>query len=234
MDSGSGVDLISKTRNYKIKIIPLIIIKNHLLNEFLYPYFFSYNHDMTDLGINSSTTLIKSYNEDQKLGYKSPSTLGTVENEDDMIKLLFLKFHEYGHSKFKKNFYTEKSPRYFLDENFEIIDNEDKSRNQTEYLYNVGESGAAIEYYIFKDNDAVNKIINTPADLSKFDNIELYIQNNFEELRKIYKSICEDEEQSNNYTRMEKKNLQSIIPKINLDEILNEPKFYEFGLIDDH
>ena len=207
LGSGSGIDLISHTLNYKIKTIPLIVIKNHLLNKYIYPYFFSYNHDMTHLVINSSMTLIKSYNEDKKLGYKSPSTLGSVENKSDMIKLLFLKFNIYGHSKFEKNFNKEKYPCYCLDENYEIIYIDDKPKNKKEYFYYLGESETVIEYYIFKDNDAVNKIIDSPEDLSKFDNIELYMQNNFEELRKIYKSICEDDGQSNNY-KMEKKKLQ--------------------------
>ena len=39
LNSGSGIDLTTKFECYKIRMIPLIEIKYHLLKKFFYPYF---------------------------------------------------------------------------------------------------------------------------------------------------------------------------------------------------
>ena len=48
------------------------------------------------------------------------------------------------------------SPRYFLDDDFDIIDNQNMDKNQIQN--DEGESGEAIEYYLFKEKSSVDKI----------------------------------------------------------------------------
>ena len=239
LNSGCGVDLLSYTRYYKIKDIPLIGIKNHILNDHFCPYFFSYESFNKIIGTNICQTLIKSYNEKNKLGYRSSCTLGTTPNKDDTIKLLSLKFHEYVHSEFNKNLYAEISPIYVMDENFNIFDNEKKIKPKEELLYNEGELGKTVEYYIFQDVDAIRKIVKSEYNLSELNNIELYKQDNFSKLRRIYKRITEDiflPTKLTNDIQKEIKQRNIPIPRINLKDkkILNESKFYELGIFEDY
>ena len=121
LNSGSGEDLLTKEKYYKIRMIPLIEIKYHLLKEFFYPYFFTYDSNDNKLALTNVDTQILSFNESNKIGYSKPKKLGEVSNENNMIKLAFLKFHEYAHIKFKGNYSFKLDPRYLLDDNLQLI-----------------------------------------------------------------------------------------------------------------
>lgn len=63
LNSGGGTDIISTKTWYKIKMIPLVLIQKHILNDFN-PYFFTYySSDTANLAFNEMQTHLKSYNE---------------------------------------------------------------------------------------------------------------------------------------------------------------------------
>jgi hypothetical protein len=127
LNSGGSNEFISNQSWYKLKMIPLIEIKRHLLNEY-YPYFFIYDIAHEALALNSSQTLIKSFNESCLKRYENifikEKSIKDTESTDNTIKIFFLKFHENGHSKYKGNLRLEKSPRFILKNNLRTLDND--------------------------------------------------------------------------------------------------------------
>ena len=63
LNSGSGKDHITKEEHYKIRMIPLIEIKYHLLKKFFHPYFFTYDSNNNIMALNNAHTQIISFNE---------------------------------------------------------------------------------------------------------------------------------------------------------------------------
>jgi len=187
LNSGSDIDYLSKSNCYKIRTIPLIEIQNHLLNEFFYPYFFSYESENNTDAVNSAATHIKSYNESRECGYIKPKTLGTVENTQNMIKLTFRKFHEGAHTKYKGDYNYKIEPRYSLNYNLDLIDNK-KNKFSYEMKSEIeGEAGEDLLFYIFNDYKTCLKLYSSNEDLSELYDINLFIQGNFDDLRRIVK-----------------------------------------------
>ena len=205
LNSGSGNDFETKNDYYKIRMIPLIEIKYHILKKFFYPYFFTYNSNNNILALNNVHTQIISYNESNDIGYINPKYLAKIYSENNTIKLSFLKFHEQAHVKFFTNYDDKLEPRYLLNDNFEIIDNIDKSEsnNPDDSLLNSGESGNALEYFIFNDFNAFNKLMRTNKKLKELNNINLLVENNFKQLRKIVEEVTKDIKVKVPYNNME-------------------------------
>jgi len=121
-NSGAGRDLFTSKSFYQIKLIPLISIKNHILNDFS-QYFYIFNpNNYSTLAYTNPQTNLKSYNEfclkngAEDIAYHQ-SNLNTV-------KILYLKFHECSHSKFSGNFNFESSPQLVLKRNLNKLLND--------------------------------------------------------------------------------------------------------------
>ena len=190
LNSGSGEDFLTKAQYYKIKIVPLIEIKFHLLKEFFYPYFFTYDSNNNIMALYNCNTQILSFNESDDVGYTMPKNLCETQDESNMIKLSFLKFHEQAHVKFKENYDDRLDPQYFLDENLNLIDNRISSKNSEISLS--GESGNALEYYIFNDYFTLDRLMKSKEDLSPLNNVDLLIHDNFNELRNIIQELTKN------------------------------------------
>ena len=182
LNSGSGEDYLTKAEHYKIRMIPLIEIKYHLLKKFFYTYFFTFNSNNNIMALSNVHTQILSFNESVDIGYWRPKRLSELSSQNNMIKLAFLKFHEYAHTKFHGNFENKMEPRFLLDANFQLIDNK-KRKNSDLDSPNAGESGNALEYFIFQDYTTLDKLMNSKEDLSPLNDSTLLIQDNFDKLR---------------------------------------------------
>ena len=193
MNSGSGEDYITLSEHYKIKIIPLIIIKFHLIKEYFHHYFFTFNSNNNTMALNNKNTQILSFNESKDIGYTEPETLSKIPDENNMIKLAFLKFHEHAHIKFKGNYDYKLAPRYLLNYNFELIDNKYENKNNENIeIFCAGESGNALEFFVFNDYSTLEKLMKSKKDLSNLNNINLLIQDNFDELRNLVQEFIKD------------------------------------------
>ena len=122
LNSGGGTDIISTKTWYKIKMIPLVLIQKHILNDFN-PYFFTYySSDTANLAFNEIQTHLKSYNE----FYIRRNDENVSINKSDLntVKILYLKFHEYGHSKYRGGFKMNLSPQFLLKNNLSVLNND--------------------------------------------------------------------------------------------------------------
>ena len=246
LNGGAGKDIITSKTWYKIKMIPFILIQEHLLKDFS-PYFFIYSSsNLGNLAFNEPQTHIKSYNE---YYYKKKNEkVAFHESELNTVKILFLKFHEYSHSKFSCGDMMISSPEFLYKKNLTILDNnisfpEKIVRGEIKYLYknffekkpesqvnqkllnfqfgifineinnedeenylgeiyhieedeeddfyynnpldtSCGESGFAIEYYLANNYFCVNGIINYNGNLSKLLDVNLFIGESLDELRR--------------------------------------------------
>ena len=130
LNSGAGKDLFSLKTFYKIKMIPLISIKNHILNDFS-PYFYIYStSNFTNLAITNQQTNLKSYNDFYLKRGKENITFH--QSNLNTVKLLFLKFREYSLSTFCSNYNFELSPQIVFKPNSGKINLRNKYNN---YLY---------------------------------------------------------------------------------------------------
>ena len=118
LNSCSGYDFIKKDTCYKIKMIPLIIIKSHLLTKYD-DYFFRYSNISSNESVffDSNSQLI-SINEIKVFNRED---IAFIENEDNSIKICIIQFLEKGgHKKYGKKV---ESPRYLIKTDLELYDN---------------------------------------------------------------------------------------------------------------
>ena len=106
----------------------------HLLTENFYPYFFTFFWDKKLLAWNDGKTQIKNYN----LNYKIYNDVDYFESKclvNNIVKLTFIKFHEYAHTKFKGDYQLNISPRYLLMDNLDYLDNKKKIEDESKIIY---------------------------------------------------------------------------------------------------
>ena len=147
LNSGGGYDFIKQDFCYLLKMIPLIVIKSHLLYK-SEDYFFTYSNIRTDkLAFIDPYSRVESINEIKAFESENISNL---ENKDNEIKVCLLQIHEKGgHKKYTED---EKSPRYFISNELNLIDNYDKETDS-------GESGYALETFLFGDKIYISALI---------------------------------------------------------------------------
>ena len=186
LNSGADVDLVSGKYMYKVKHISLIELQTHLLMDSFYPYFFIYEGSIDTWAWISNSAQIKNYNLRKS---KNKFVLDEEFIMKDAVKLTIIKLLEYSHIKYKGNNSLQISPRHFYNKNLESIDNIKKTDHEiisgdikiNDYL---GESGVAIEKYLFGDNRTADLILNSnDKDLSCLFNADLYVQSNFKDLQ---------------------------------------------------
>ena len=141
LNSGAGLELLNHQTCYKISMLSIENIKNHLIND-IPQYFFTFNSNRSDFATSDSRTQIMAFNQ-----YK----LKNNNNQDDKAKkntsmnITITILHESGHKKYHNNdeVGSNRSPKLFVNRHFEIVEQEhwtDKKR---------GESGRCLDYYLF-------------------------------------------------------------------------------------
>lgn len=144
LNSGAGLELLNHQTCYKISMLSIENIKNHLIND-IPQYFFTFNSNRSDFATSDSRTQIIAFNQ-----YK----LKNNNNQDDKAKkntsmnITITILHESGHKKYHNNdeVGSNRSPKLFVNRHFEIIEQEhwtDKKR---------GESGRCLDYYLYDSN----------------------------------------------------------------------------------
>ena len=189
LNSSWDFDMISSNSWFKIKKISLIEIKNHLLSNFS-PFFFTFN-DKSPIAFTDPKTLLKSYNENERIGYFYYENLGSPENINNIVKIFFVKIHEGAHSKFKGGFNMKNSGRYLLNYDLKVIDYHfdsikyDVTKEKTKFGANIGEEGYGAEIYILGNYKTANKLLQSKKNLESLTNIKLYTGSNFNDLKKL-------------------------------------------------
>ena len=190
LNSGSGYDYASSKNIYKIGFYSLTEIKKHLLTEFFYPYFFTYEGNVQLLAWNFNKAQVKNYNIQI---YTNQEKLLSTFDVDNTVKLTLLKFHEYAHTKYKDSLSSLLSPRYLYEDNLDIFDNIRfvfKSMNNNQEINpHSGESENAVEIFIFGSNNILDNILVSKLNLSELYDPNIFIQKDFKVLRERLKKI---------------------------------------------
>ena len=237
LNSGSDIDYIDLNHCYKVKHISLIEIKTHLLTEYFYPYFFSFIGKKDLMAWNDGKSQIKNYNLNLKI-YTNLESTNKKYIINNTVKMTFIKFHEYAHTKFKGNYNLDISPRYLLIDNLDYLDNqkiinkEDQNTYDDNLIEFLGESGQAIEKYIFGDEKILNQIIYSKGiDLSELNEPDLFTKKDFNKLNNIIKTLklniekgdCGKEYKQNR----ERVNSSVLVPKLKIKKF-GKVKMYTY------
>ena len=147
LNSGGGFDWINNDYCYYLKMIPLIVIKSHLLN-ISQDYFFIYSNEKSDeMSYCEALSGIVSINEIKAFGSEN---IAYKKNEDNSIKVGLINIHEKGgHQKYGK---IELSPRLLISNELNIHDNYFEKTD-------AGESGNAIEVILFGGKNIILKLL---------------------------------------------------------------------------
>ena len=181
LNSGCGFDYIKNGSCYFLKMIPLVVIKSHLLNIYD-KYFFTFSSSIaTEFAFTDSYTGIVSINEKKVFGSEN---IAYKKNKDNSIKVCLLNIHEKGgHKKFGK---LELSPRYLVSEELNLLDN---------YLERTkaGESGVALELILFGEINIIATLIMCCKNLQKLSDYNLFAEefgkyNLIKEIKKIFRN----------------------------------------------
>jgi len=153
LNSGYDINYIDLNYYYKIKHISLIEIKNYLLNECFYPYFFTFVAQNDLLVWNDIKTQIKNYN----INFKIYSNLESSNKKyimNNTVKMTLIKLFQYVNTKLEGNYKLNNSPRYLLIDNLDYSDNQKIINNENLNKYDVNvikfldKSEQTIEKYI--------------------------------------------------------------------------------------
>ena len=242
--SSYGFDNISLNTWYKIKYIPLIEIKAHLL-YCRYNFFFLYNSPLDVPAFVNPQTLIKSFNSCKKCGFIYINNLETEKNINNTAKLLIYKFHENCHSKLDFQNHKSLSPRYLYNYDLKALD----SHYDTIIAYilgkelpssnkkgeDSGEEGYSIELFLYNDYSITDIIMESNDNLEKLCNAELYSGNNFQELNEILTNIIKDKVKNVKIHNNEVKKLNLCNKKTQENNNQKKNRIYYFrnGIIED-
>ena len=199
INSSSGFDYISSNTWYKIKYIPLIEIKSHILFS-RFEFFFTFKQEDKVSAFIDGQTLVNNYNVSQfSPGYHFKENLEYEKSNNNTAKLLLYKFHENSHSKFYRNIINDLTPRYLYNFDLEILDSHydkiieyklGKKVNISDKLgESTGEEGYAIEIFIYDDLRKTDILLNSHGDLKAFCDTSLYTGSNFDKLKKMISEI---------------------------------------------
>ena len=197
LNSGNGFDYLLNTDCYKLKYIPLEIIKFHLLFNYNdNKYFFIYDKDSSEHAYTEGYSKdiffnLSSLEFDISTPYKSKGL--NLENDSTKVGLLHL--HENSHIKFRTiDSFDIKSPRGVIQNDLKLFYNDywDYDNNSDD-LFNIGkygESGKTLEYILFNDNNAISQLLKH-KNIKALKDYKLYIQKDNRDLIKIKDKIME-------------------------------------------
>ena len=207
LNSGSGREKLNNENCYKISMIPISEIKEHLINN-IPKYFFYYNDKNGDniamsesktqiLGFNEQSIFLNNDNNNNNDNINDNNDDNNNDNNNAAANVLIGMFHEGGHQKFhmdiKKSY--KKGPFFFIDKTFSLVsqeilnikDNNDNIR---------GESGICIDCYLYNFYLYPAQIILKSSKSHKLWNKSLFT-NKLDKLNEIASKIINDFLQGN-------------------------------------
>ena len=164
INSGSGLDLITNNKCYKLSMISVEDIKSHIIENIpKYFYVFYLNNDIyisTD-----ARTQVMSFNTKNLFEHT-----GNKSVENNTMNVTLGMFHETGHAKFHKNVEIggDRFPKYCVNKSFDLIRKlnwKDGSR---------GETGKFVDYFLYNSFDYAPYIIFTTSRSNELMNKNLF------------------------------------------------------------
>ena len=249
INSSSGLDYNSLQTWFKIKYIPLIKIKAHLIfNRYL--FFFTFKKDDNPGAFVNPQNLIINFNIYRKMGYYFNENLENEKNINNTVKVLFYKFHESAHSKLDcgiKNSLSSCSPRYMLNLDLKPLDTYHdkivkfkKGRELKECEkkgIDIGEEGYGLEMFLYNSFILTDILLKSTVNLKEFTNVNLYAKDNFKELNALFVNLITNIIGTKSYKK-EKKRFNNIktmdirktdMTRINNNEDIKKTPIYFFN-----
>ena len=152
LNSGSGRELLINKNCYKISMLSISEIKEHVKKN-IPKYFFCFNKiDGENIAMSDQRTQIIAFNE-QEIFLQNNNQISENEmNDNETMNVVIGLFHEGGHQKFHMNIkigpkiepimFITKDYELLSQENFVPLNNNDKN----------GESGMCVDFYLYKFN----------------------------------------------------------------------------------
>ena len=197
LNSGFSYELSNKKNCYKLSMLSIDDIKNHILKNNS-DYFFIFESAIGDYASTDSRTQVVFYN--------TLLLINEKENEKtNIMNVAISKFHESGHMKFHSN---EKigdlsSPILFINKNLEI--KEQYGWNDK----NKGESGKCVDNFLFGEEEYVSQKIIASSESWNLMN-KKYFTGNLDELNKMSKVIISKYKEKIKNNPNEESNLNSL------------------------
>ena len=178
LNSGGGYDFVNKDYCYLVKMIPLIVLKSHLLYNSEDYFFIYYNIGAIEYAYIDPFTRIESINE---IKVFKKENIAYRENKNFSIKVGLLQFHEKGgHKKYGKK---EKSPRFLISNQFDLYDNYSINSDS-------GESGNVLEVILLGNSNYIATLMSCEH-LKNLDNYKLFTDENGTNLLREIQHILE-------------------------------------------
>ena len=199
LNSGGGYDFVKKDYCYLLKMIPLIVIKSHLLYNTEDYFFTYYNNKSIEYAYIDPFTRIESINEIKVFDRED---IAYKENEDFSIKVGLLQLHEKcDHIKYGKK---EKSPRFLISNEFDLIDN-------YSIEYDSEEAGNALEVILLGNSNYITTLMSCDS-LKNLNNYKLFTDENGTNLLREIKHILKNNKSTINIRdkKMINSNLRTI------------------------
>ena len=178
LNSGFGLELLNNEICYKISMLSIETIKNHVLNN-IPKYFFDYNNPDGDFIISDLNTQILSFNtakiflfnNKNDINYNINNINNIKDNKNDindnnkqfkennLTNVTIGLFHESGQQKLQliNNDESKEKSLLFINNNFEIIKRENSNNNKE------GDAGRCVDYFLYKSKDqyCIQKIMSS-------------------------------------------------------------------------
>ena len=179
LNSGFALELINNKTCYKISMLSIKEIKEHLLIN-IPNYFFIYDEESDEFIISDQRTQLLAFNETELFDSKK-NELSKKNNEMNVVVGMF---HEVGHLKVDKNIKVgaKSSPLLYIDKNYEIKIQKDETNKVLK-----GEAGLCVDNYLYGYGISAAFIIRSKNSY-QLKNINLF-SGNLDELNKNTKEI---------------------------------------------
>ena len=183
LNSGFGLELLNNNYCYKISMIPIEEIKDHLINN-IPKYFFTYFEDSNDYIISDQRTQILAFNQKELIKYNGNDSNSKNCNKMNVVIGLF---HESGHQKFhmNDNVGAKPSPILYIKKDYSLGTQRDNKARTAER----GEAGRCIDNYLYGYGMNIGFLFNSKNSY-KLMNKDLFT-GNLNELNSITKEIAE-------------------------------------------
>ena len=192
LNSGAGKELINDKNCYKISMIPISEIKEHLINNIPKYFFYYYQFGGPEVAVTDTKTQISAFNKEEIFSCIENNNNNDHNDDNKTANVLICMFHEGRHQKFHMDIEmcNENEPVLFISKTYIIISQEILFKKDSNNNV-IGESGMCVDYYLYNSFFIPGQIIIRSSQSYKLLNKELFT-GKLEGLNKISNEIIED------------------------------------------
>ena len=222
LNSGSGNEILNNKSCYKISMISIEEIKEHLVKN-IPQYFFAFNEEKgEDIALTDPKTQIIGFNE-QLIFAKRDKILSENEINNNIMNVLISMFHEGAHQKYHMNIKvrTKNEPILFITKEYNLESQDIMKKNR-------GESGMCVDFYLYYFSMFPAQILVRSSESYKLYNKE-YFTGKLKDLNTISLSIIINYLNNNNIFPKNPTGSDDIDSLTNIIKVLNQKENNDYG-----